>query len=189
MNGELRTGPGFWRTVWLLLGAARTRAAGRRIRQQELLQSRSGKNATDWGGIGFAFAVLFMALISVGAAWVVSIAVEAGERFEAERLGKIIVSRRFLDAANIAADSFLKADEYLASYYSSEAQRIAKMYGGTQAVVEEKLRYAVRIQGTRGFATAVIPAKPMAAEQQGKIVVSREFLFALSWAETHWYEG
>ena len=48
--------PTFWRTLRLLLGAARKRSTGRQTRQQELLSNCSGKNATDWGRIGFVFA-------------------------------------------------------------------------------------------------------------------------------------
>jgi len=187
MKSEHRSGPSFWRTVHLLLGAARKRAAGRRRRQQELLQNRAGKSSTDWGGLGFALTVLFMIVLNVLAAFVVTTAVDSGERVAVERQGKTVVSRTFLDAANTAAESFSKADEYLAPFYSFEAQRIADMHGGTQAGIEQKLRDAVRIRGIHGFAAAVDPEERMAAEQQGKIVVSREFLLALFWVETNWY--
>jgi membrane protease YdiL (CAAX protease family) len=187
MSRPLPSAPGFWRTVRLLLGATRKRAAGRRKRQQELLQTRAGKSSTDWSGVGFAFAILFMALLNVGAAFVVTIAVDSGERFEAERQGKIVVSRAFLNAANAAVESYSKADEYLAPFYSYEARRITDMSGGARGAIEQRLRDAVRTHGTRGFATAVVPADRAAAEQQGKIVVSREFLTALAWAEAYWY--
>jgi hypothetical protein len=188
MKSELRSASSSWRTVRLLLGAARKRAAGRRRRQQELLQNRAGKSSTDWGGLGFALTVLFMIVLNVLAAFVVSTAVDSGERVEAERQGKIVVSRAFLDEANTALELLSKADEYLDRFYSSEAQRIVNASGGTQAVIEQKLREAVRTQGTRAFIAAVNPADRIAAEQQGKIAVSREFLLAVYWAETNnWY--
>jgi membrane protease YdiL (CAAX protease family) len=187
MSGELRSALGFWRTVRLLLGAARKRAAGRRSRQRELLQSRAGKNSTDWGSLGFALTVLVMIVLNVLAAFVVTAAVDSGERVAVERQGKTVVSRTFLDAANTAAEYYSKADEYLAPFYSYEAQRIVNASGGTEVAVERRLRDTVRIHGTRGFATAVGPAERISAEQQGKIVVSREFLLALAWAETYWY--
>jgi hypothetical protein len=65
----------FWDTVKLLLAAARKRAEGRRKRQQELLQIRSPENATDWGSLGFAFTVLFAAMVNVLAAAAVGIVV------------------------------------------------------------------------------------------------------------------
>ena len=49
MNGSLPSGPGFWKTVGLLLSAARKRASGRRKRQRELLQQRSRGNAVRRG--------------------------------------------------------------------------------------------------------------------------------------------
>lgn len=155
MKTQLPSGPGFWRTVRLLLGAARARAAGRRKRQQELLQTRSGKNSTNWSGIGLAFAALIMALLNVGAAFVVSIAVDSGERFEAERHGKIVVSRWFLDAAKEASKgSSSMTDESLPPrYYTSEAKDIAERDGGTSATAEHKLRDAVRNHGTHDFVT------------------------------------
>ena len=77
MNPEPSSPPSFWRTVRLLLGATRKRSAGRRKRQQELLQSRSKGNSLDWGGLGFALAVLFMIILNVMAAFVLSAAVES----------------------------------------------------------------------------------------------------------------
>jgi membrane protease YdiL (CAAX protease family) len=170
MSSEPRRAPGFWRTVQLLLGATRKRAAGRRTRQQELLQNRAGKSSTDWGSLGFALSVFFMAILNVMAAFVVTTTVGSGERVAVERQGKIVVSRTFLDGANTAVAYYSRADEYLAPFYSSEAQRIADMSGETQADIEKRLRDVVRTHG-----------------QQGKIVVSREFSLAWAWADTYWY--
>jgi membrane protease YdiL (CAAX protease family) len=88
----MNSSPGFWSTVRLLLGIARKRAVARRKRQRELLHERSGKNATDWGGLGFVIATLVMALLNVGAAFVVRIAVESAEHLEAEHQGKSVIS-------------------------------------------------------------------------------------------------
>ena len=102
MTTEHRAAPTFWSTVRLLLGVTRKRAAGRRKRQQELLQQRARQSSTDWSALGFAAAVVFMAVLNGGAAFVVRIAVDSGERIQAERQGKIVVSRDFLDAAKRA---------------------------------------------------------------------------------------
>jgi len=157
MRSELPKPPSFWSTVWLLLGITRKRAVGRRKRQQELLSSRSGRSSTNWSGIGFAFAALVMAALNIAAAFVVSIAVASGERFEAERSGKIVVRRLFLNEVNAAEAASSNApgaaDQTLARYYSSEARDIAETHGGTQAAIEEKLRDAVHKHGTRDFIT------------------------------------
>ena len=162
----------FWSTVRLLLGAARKRAAGRRKRQQELLRQRTGKDSTNWGGLGFAATIFFMALLNVFAGFVVLSAVSSGERVEAERGGKIVVSGWFLDGAKAAEKALadwaskegLTADQVLLldphpdqalhqDYYSSEARSIADKYGGSRAVIEQKLRDAMRNHGTRDFIT------------------------------------
>jgi membrane protease YdiL (CAAX protease family) len=155
MKGDLGGAPGFWRTVWLLLGATRKRADGRRRRQQDLLQNRTGKISTDWRGIGFAFAILFMAILNVCAAFLVSVAVDSGERFQVEQQGKIVVSRSFLEAAQETLTKSSRADDQsLPRYsYSSEASKIAEKYGGTEAAIEQKLRDAVRNHGARDFIT------------------------------------
>jgi membrane protease YdiL (CAAX protease family) len=156
MTVELRNRPGFWRVVRLLLSAARKRATGRQKRQQELFRERSGKNSTNWSGLGFAFTVFFMLILNVMAAFVVRLAVDYGERLEVERQGKIVVSRAFLSAVESASENFRispgTTDRQLdESYYSSEAKDIAENHGGTPAVIEQKLRNAVRDHGPSAF--------------------------------------
>ena len=158
MKSDLPSPPSFSTTVLLILGIAKKRATGRRKRQQELLRQRAGQNSTDWSGLGFAVAVLFMAILNIVAAFVVRDAVKSGQRIEVERQGKIVVSRWFLNAANtaeIASVDLARADDQNLppSYYSSEAKQIADRYGGMQADVEQKLRNAVRYDGTRDFIT------------------------------------
>src|SRR5215472_3910496 len=102
MMSELPRPPSFWKTVRLLLRAARKRASGRRERQQELLETRNRKSSINWGPLGFAMAVLVMILLNVFAAIAVRMAVTAGQNIEAERPGKIVVSSRFLSMAQIA---------------------------------------------------------------------------------------
>lgn len=152
--------PGFWRTIRLLLGAARTRAAGRRKRQQELFRDRAGKSSTDWSGLNFALAILFMVLLNLGAAWAVTLAVDAGERVEAERQGKIVVSRRFLEQLKKYSEidrGWYNGLHYgplaVPPDYSSEAESIYESYGGSRLAIEEKLRDAVRRDGIGGFIT------------------------------------
>ena len=148
--------PGFWRTTRLLLGAARKRATGRQKRQQELLQHRTGRTSGDWGCLGFALGVLFMISLNVVAAFTLRLAVSSGAHKEAERQGKIVVSSPFLEAAKRAAASSESSgktpdQELASSYYSSEADRISREHGGTEAEIEQKLRDAMRNHGTRDF--------------------------------------
>jgi membrane protease YdiL (CAAX protease family) len=89
-------GIGFWKTVKLLLGAASKRAAGRRKRQQQLLQNRSTNKAADWSWVQFGVAVLITTIPNVVAPFVVSSAVESGQRLAVERQGKIAVDGWFL---------------------------------------------------------------------------------------------
>lgn len=91
--------PGFWKTVRLLLGVARRRAIGRQKRQQELLRNRARKKSLfqcSW--LGFVVAILVTAIIHCGAAFIVYVAVSAGQRAAAEQHGKIVVSSWFLRA-------------------------------------------------------------------------------------------
>ncbi|MCE0521364.1 MAG: CPBP family intramembrane metalloprotease [Methylacidiphilales bacterium] len=149
--------PGLWSTVFLLLGATRKRAVGRQKRQQELLRHRTGKKSViNWGNLGFVFAIAFMALLNLGAAFVVYTAVTSGERIETERDGKIVVDRWFLNLADqvekdASKGSSKKVNEALLPFYSSEARTIAREYGGSETVIEKKLRAAAQNHGTRDF--------------------------------------
>ena len=158
MNGEFPSPPSFWPTVRLLLRVTRTRAKGRRTRQQQLLNQRSQGTATNWGGVGYGLAVLFMAGLNIGAAFMVSLAVNSGERILAERRGKIIVSRVFLEGLNsaerVARETSGSPDDFMPEeFYSSEARRIVEDYGGARPAVEQKLRDAVRDHRTANFIT------------------------------------
>jgi membrane protease YdiL (CAAX protease family) len=171
MRSELPSPPGFWPTVRLLLAATRQRATGRRTRQQQLLSQRSSGKSTDWSGFGYAMAVLFMAGLNIGAAFVVSAAVDSGERIEAEHKGKIVVSQEFLDEVRAAekiretpltscvtkSNGVLECLQTFAQApdpgYSSEALRIGERYGGSPAAIEQKLRDAVRNHRTGDFVT------------------------------------
>lgn len=164
MRSEPRARPSFWRTAGILLGAARKRAAGRRRRQQQLLQNRAGKSATNWSGVGFAFAVLFMIALHIWAAFGVRMAVETGELVEVEREGKIVVNRWFLDAAKAATESpSTRTYQAPPPNYAYEASNLAERYGGDKKAIEQKLRDAVRDHGTRDFVSSDDAAPGMTA--------------------------
>jgi membrane protease YdiL (CAAX protease family) len=154
MKKELSVPPSFGRTVRLLLGAARKRAAGRTLRQRELFRERASRGSTDWSGFGFAVTVLFMAILNIVAAFAVSMTVDAGERLEAQRQGKIVVSRAFLDDVHHASQLDSRtADTYLSWRYHREAEQIAEKYGGKEAAIARELRDQVREHGGRNFVT------------------------------------
>jgi len=174
MTTPLSNPPSFWKTVRLLLAATSKRSAGRRTRQQELLNSRSGKGATDWSALGFFFAIAFMCGLNVAAAFLVNMAVKSGQRAESESKGLIVVSHEFFeavqlgdsyqrlkgleilngeDAANIhAAESDMNSvPSQLDSFYSRESRQIAEEYGGSREGIEKKLRLVVQTRGAQGF--------------------------------------
>jgi membrane protease YdiL (CAAX protease family) len=167
MNGSLPSGPGFWKTVGLLLSAARKRASGRRKRQRELLQQRSRGNATDWSGFSYAIGIFFMAALNVLAVFAMRTAVKTAERIEVERQGQIVVSSYFRWRAAEAeqfADEPTRHCEVIdgKSYcwqipnahlpdYTSEASSIAEKYGGDKKVVEQKLKDSFAAHGARDF--------------------------------------
>jgi membrane protease YdiL (CAAX protease family) len=159
MNENLPSPPSFWRTVRLLLGAARKRAKGRRKRQQQLLNQRAGRPSTrNWSGLGFAFAILLGAILNLAAAYLVTVAFDAGKRLEVEHQGKIVVSHSFLSAVREAeaaseGDSPIINNGNLAYRFFHEAERTAEKYGGSAKAIEQKLREAVSEHGREDLVT------------------------------------
>jgi membrane protease YdiL (CAAX protease family) len=159
MNTELRASvrfPGFWRTLRLLLGAAWRRAAGRRKRQRELLQHRTGKRADTLGWLGLIGVTAFMALINGLAAYAVHSAMSVGQRMEAESRGEIVVREYFLESLRRiegtgSALSKEKTQDPLESLYRYEAEHRAGEFGGSAEDQEKLLREAVRAHGSRDF--------------------------------------
>jgi membrane protease YdiL (CAAX protease family) len=191
---DLPSPPSFWRTVRLLLGASRGRAAGRRKRQQELLNQRAGKNSTNWGGLGFTLTVLLMAVLNIGAAFAVRMAVASGARIEVERKGKIVVSSLFFNAvlnAEIASVLPGTADQTIApSIYSSEAKAIADRDAGAQTAIEQKLRDAVRNHGTQDFISKDDPSLELTAlSTEGRLPALLGSVFLLWWGMMLVFQG
>jgi len=82
MNARAAAAPGFWTTLFLLLGVARKRATGRVARQSKLLRGRGGSATAAMPIIGFAFAALLSAALNLGAAFDLMIAVSEGTRVQ-----------------------------------------------------------------------------------------------------------
>jgi membrane protease YdiL (CAAX protease family) len=157
--------PTFWTALRILLGAAHKRSTGRQKRQQELLNNRS-KNATDWGGIGFLFAAIFMIGLNVAAGFVVRSAVTSAQRVEAERKGKIAVSRDFLGSINLLRrDPGWGHNDGDDDYdpFSAEARRIENDYGGSRKAIEQRLRDANRTRGSAAFVASEDAAPGLSA--------------------------
>jgi membrane protease YdiL (CAAX protease family) len=143
MNPATQGRPSFWGTVRLLLRTARKRARGRQLRQRQLLQTRSNKKTTDWSAFGFTFFVLFMLLMNGLAAALVFSAVDAAQRVEVERQGKIVVSRGFFNFVH-SSGYVPRSWPHTQGVYAAEAKRSSERDGGSQTAIEQKLRDAVR---------------------------------------------
>jgi membrane protease YdiL (CAAX protease family) len=139
--------PGFWRTVRILLAASRKRSKGRQERQQQLLSQRSQGRATDWSGLGSAFAVLLMLMINGTAAVCLLSGVKAAQRFEAERAGKMVVSVEFFEGLQMR-DGIIRVEE---GSFDREAQKISDAYGGSRKEIAEKLQNEFLSHGTRNL--------------------------------------
>lgn len=155
MNAEPKHAPatGDWKVVFLLLGSARKRAAGRRRRRQELMSRRKAGSSLDLGSLATVGAVCFMMLLHGAAAYIVVRAVKGGQRLAAERSGKIVVDRWFektVEASFAAPRSRVEQrneDERMDDRCHSEAQALARQYGGKAEALEARLRAAVRRSG------------------------------------------
>ena len=84
-------GPGFWATVFMLLGAARKRTSGRIRRHIKLRYRRGGRTAAIWPVIGIIFGALLAAALHIGAAFDIMLATTTAERVQAEMKGRIVV--------------------------------------------------------------------------------------------------
>jgi membrane protease YdiL (CAAX protease family) len=154
MKAEGSSAPDFCETLWLLLGASWKRAAGRRKRQQELLHNRAGKEGFGWGGLGFCLGIFIMALLNLVAGFAVYEAVISGERLDAERSGKMVVSGWFINSMygwKTHAYGHPTGDEEASRLFKSEASNIARDFGGNEAAVETKIRNVAQRYGSRGF--------------------------------------
>lgn len=152
--------PGFWKTVGLLLRAGRVRSVGRRVRQQQLLQSKTGKSSRSvlsfFGLLGAAFIGL---LIHGSAGFLIYGVVDASQRYQSESQGKIVVSpslvedvqrwgvhRQFrqLDSGNFVVEQRpltdrSKANDFLQRMVKREAKETAEHFGGREKDIEDRL--------------------------------------------------
>jgi len=163
--------PSFWRTVALLLRSARRRSVARGERARQLLQQKSGREATDWGALGKVFVVIFMIVLNGMGASLFRTAVESAQRSAAEQQGRIVVSQFFLEVVREQEKYQHSAASHKTCYelggktycydaitqpstppdYYSEARRITDDSGGSPSEVEQKLREAAEKDGSSRF--------------------------------------
>ncbi len=154
--------PGFGRTLLLLLRTARKRARARRLRQRELLAQRTGRQAsTNWGVIGTMFALLVAMLVHILAGFAMIVAIDAAQRVEAERRGRIVVNVWFYqqvkDRDAVLAWDRLHPDQAVPPVeplYAREARMIAHDSGKDASVMEQQLRETVTARGVAGFVSS-----------------------------------
>jgi len=136
MNRDQPPPPSFWKTVGLLLRAARVRSHGRGRRQQQLLNNKTGKSSRSALGIlGLFGAVIIGLLIHGSAGFLLYIAIHASQRYEAERQGKIVVS-------NALFESMTQND--FQHTIKREAEQTAEHYGGKPKDIEDRLWSEIR---------------------------------------------
>jgi membrane protease YdiL (CAAX protease family) len=149
---------GFWRTVALLLTAARRRSRGRFQRQQQLLNNRTGSSTNTLGALSVLVVWALMAALNGGAAYVLYETVSIAQDLETETHGKIIVSSFFLErlrALESAQSEIEKteAQENLERAYDIERYTRAGEYHQAPEQAETFLRNAVNNRQSSDFVT------------------------------------
>jgi len=141
MKTELVTPPGFWKTVGLLLRAARARSLGRRERQRQLLQNKTGKSQRSaLGCLAIGGAIFIAVLINGAAAMLIYFGVQECQRYAVERQGQIVVSPwLFRSLEKLGAADRRRAPEELRKRIESYAEQTAEHYGGRQKEIEDRL--------------------------------------------------
>lgn len=151
--------PDFWQTVKLLLSVSHRRAAGRRHRQQQLLQFRTGSSTNTLGALATLMTWLVMAFVNGSAAYVVQLAISQGQLIAVEQQGKVVASGFFLDAMRDVekAESQTEkeqAEDRLETAYHYEAEDRAVDLGGSKEAHEQFLRTAVQTRPSNEFITS-----------------------------------
>jgi membrane protease YdiL (CAAX protease family) len=142
--------PGFWTVVWLLLGAARKRAAGRRRRAGALLRKRGSLFGRLPAFLGTMLGVGFGILLHVLAASDLAIAVSTAETVQAEANGRVVVEDWFVKRisfyeANAAKTPGSRDRITIVENrdIATEAGRLASQRKGDKAAIAARLAAAV----------------------------------------------
>jgi hypothetical protein len=193
---SLSHAPGFWQTVGLLLSASHRRAAGRRERQRQLLQYRTGSSTNTLGAIGTVMIWSVMAFVNGGAAYVVLQATSQGQRIEAEQQGKVVVNSSFFldricDVQKAESETDKKsATDRLETDYEFEAQLRSRELGGSKEEHEQFLRNAVHTRPSSEFITS--DAAPLQIENlrsTGRFPEMLATLLLIAWLSMLIFQG
>jgi membrane protease YdiL (CAAX protease family) len=147
---------GFWRTVGLLLRAAKRRSSGRVQRQQQLLQHRTGSSTNVLGALSILAIWALMAVLNGGAAYVLHEAVSIAQLRERPPQDQLVVSALFIDAVrnveNARSEAEKKAaQQWLEGALHVEAQTRAREQGQTTDEAEKFLRDAANTHKSSDF--------------------------------------
>jgi hypothetical protein len=171
--------PTFRATVFLLLKVARRRTVGRKRRQQELLNQKTGKsNSFDWGGLGFILSIFLALMINGMAAAAFFTAVHESQILAAHQ-GRIPVSRAFYNAVKQAAalkkfkvemtgnpdmgpeeavnHAIESADRQVEALLPQEVERIHDERDERRGAVEKQLREAIEASGVDQLTVQTAP--------------------------------
>jgi len=149
MIREIPPPPSFWKTVSLLLRAARVRSLGRGRRQQQLLNNKTGKSSPSALSILGLFGAIFLGLLIHGSAgFLLHTAIEASQRYQAESQGKIVVSNPYFIRGVIGGS---RTQDDLQDSVKRQAERIAEHYGGRQKDIEDRLWKEIHDNGGANF--------------------------------------
>jgi membrane protease YdiL (CAAX protease family) len=195
-NAEVRltAPPSFWRTVWLLLASSRRRSTQRQKRQQELLQYRTKRKSNfNLGGLAFVLVLAFTTALHGMAAGLLFFAVIGGERVEAERGGKMVVSYSFLrDVEQIERSTagYERREELLQPVIQTEAYRISREDGGNSGDIVKQLRATIGAQGSAGL-VSMGEAEPglRALPHEGAVPAMMGSLVLLWWCVMIVFQG
>jgi membrane protease YdiL (CAAX protease family) len=150
---------GFWRTVQLLLGAARRRSSGRLERQQQLLKQRTGSSTNTLSGLAILATWALMAVLNGGAAFILNETVSIAQRVEVQEQGKLFVSAYFIKTVRELENARTEDEKARAHKSFEQALEVesggrAFQYRQSREEAENVLREAVRTQKSTDFVDA-----------------------------------
>jgi membrane protease YdiL (CAAX protease family) len=151
MNSTLDQGPlSMWRTVGIVWRTGRLRAAGRGLRQRQLMQQRRGKPITGLnplGGFATLFAFLIMASLHVAMAYQTLRLVEMGSLADTESKGHLVIMQSTFDDLKKEAANTEEGQRLL----EREAEHRVGLFGGDRDEQKALLKEQYEHKGLAGF--------------------------------------
>ncbi|MBE7220075.1 MAG: hypothetical protein INR64_16515, partial [Caulobacteraceae bacterium] len=137
--------PGFWRTVLVLLGAARRRADGRRTQQRKMFKQRTGRDGDTLGCFGVVFTILVALATHCASAYATAQVVQAGQRLAVERQGRFVVDSALVDLARHPAHGDIEVA------IAREAVTRSRRDATSPSMQGSRLRNALLMRGPSAF--------------------------------------